>query len=311
MRTIQVASLPLNEVIQDFGEEPVSHFKLEDIFYSEYAFAQLESGTFNIATDNVGLYFIYCWQGDFSLSVDSKYRKHISPYQSVIVMDDNCSGLNITFQKGKPIQLCIIGCKKPKTNNTTTYTKCRDLYFQQLPSYQSIYVGRPYLKLLEKINHVSRLSKKNIAEELILEGLIYQIIGLKMKQLLEKSPSNEGYGMLSFSEIERLKTISDFIRENPALDYSIEFLCRETGVSPFKLQEGFKNMYNRTVIDFIRNVRLEKATELIKTTDLNISEIVYSIGLTSRSYFSKIFKKKYKCSPKFFQNQYKFSNRVS
>jgi AraC-like DNA-binding protein len=57
-------------------------------------------------------------------------------------------------------------------------------------------------------------------------------------------------------------------------------------------------MHGRTVSDFVRNVRLEKAEDLIKNTDLNISEVVYSIGLTSRSYFCKIFKKKYDCSPK-------------
>ena len=33
-------------------------------------------------------------------------------------------------------------------------------------------------------------------------------------------------------------------------------------------------------------------------TDLNISEVVYSIGFTSRSYFCKIFRQKYGCSPR-------------
>ena len=75
-----------------------------------------------------------------------------------------------------------------------------------------------------------------------------------------------------------------------------------SGLSPFKLQEGFKTTHGRTVADFIRNVRLEKAEELIKTTDLNISEIVYTIGLSSSSYFSKIFKLKYNCSPKDYAN---------
>ena len=73
-------------------------------------------------------------------------------------------------------------------------------------------------------------------------------------------------------------------------------------MSPAKLQEGFKLLHNRTVSDFIRNVRVETAEHLIKTTDLNISEIVYTVGLTSRSYFSKIFKQKYKCSPKYYQD---------
>jgi AraC family transcriptional regulator, transcriptional activator for feuABC-ybbA operon len=73
-------------------------------------------------------------------------------------------------------------------------------------------------------------------------------------------------------------------------------------MSPCKLQEGFKMLHDRTVSDFIRNVRLEKAEELISHSDLNISEIVYSIGFTSRSYFAKIFKEKFHCSPKTYQN---------
>jgi AraC-like DNA-binding protein len=36
---------------------------------------------------------------------------------------------------------------------------------------------------------------------------------------------------------------------------------------------------------------------MLKNTDLNISQIVYSIGFSSRSYFSKIFKEKYDISP--------------
>jgi AraC-like DNA-binding protein len=45
-------------------------------------------------------------------------------------------------------------------------------------------------------------------------------------------------------------------------------------------------------------VRVEKGEELIKTSDMNISQIVYSVGFSSRSYFSKIFRQKYNCSPK-------------
>ena len=41
-----------------------------------------------------------------------------------------------------------------------------------------------------------------------------------------------------------------------------------------------------------------KAKELIENTGLNITEITYSIGINSRSYFSKLFKEKYKLTPK-------------
>nr|WP_313790335.1 AraC family transcriptional regulator [Allomuricauda sp.] len=41
------------------------------------------------------------------------------------------------------------------------------------------------------------------------------------------------------------------------------------------------------------------------TTEMNISEVVYSIGFTSRSYFSKIFKERYGLSPSEFKNSKK------
>ncbi|MDD2983930.1 MAG: AraC family transcriptional regulator [Crocinitomicaceae bacterium] len=108
---------------------------------------------------------------------------------------------------------------------------------------------------------------------------------------------------LTSSDYKRVKYLVEIIDKNPGFEYSVEYLCRESTLSPFKLQEGFKRMFRSTAMDYVRDIRLEKALFLIKTTDLSISEIVYSIGLTSRSYFSKIFKLKYKCSPRIFRKQ--------
>ena len=93
------------------------------------------------------------------------------------------------------------------------------------------------------------------------------------------------------------------IAHKPEYPYTIGYLCREYGLSAAKLQEGFKVLKGCTVGNYIKNQRVELAEELIKTGDLNISEVVYTIGLTSRSYFSKIFKQRYKCSPKYYQEK--------
>ena len=44
---------------------------------------------------------------------------------------------------------------------------------------------------------------------------------------------------------------------------------------------------------------------ICEVSKLNISEVVYSIGFTSRSYFSKIFRRKYNCSPKQYKDKQK------
>lgn len=85
--------------------------------------------------------------------------------------------------------------------------------------------------------------------------------------------------------------LSEFIKDEPVYPHSIDSLSAKNGLSPAKLQKSFKYLYSHTVSDYVRDVRLMKAEDLIKTTDLSISEIVYAVGFNSRSYFSKIFKK--------------------
>lgn len=97
--------------------------------------------------------------------------------------------------------------------------------------------------------------------------------------------------------------MSEFIKNYPDQQFDLNYISRKSGLTPAKLQEGFKALFGRTVSNFIKNVRVELAERLIKTSDLSISEIVYTIGFSSRSYFSKIFKEKYNCSPKEYQDR--------
>ncbi|WP_339697899.1 AraC family transcriptional regulator [uncultured Marixanthomonas sp.] len=294
-----------------YDKARVSHSISEDFYYLEYSFCLLDDREVSISiTDEEGFYFIYCWQGNLTLSFQGGKKKKIYPFQSAIMFDRFINGINLELKKGTHYEFCVIGFTKPKYSESdvsnASYYKFRDTFCKQIMCDSFMYTGKPNLKLLDKINNISRMSKENVASEFIMEGLIYETLGLKMEQMLQTLQAEEtDNGILTLREMEQIQAISGFIRENPSLEYTIQFLCTETGLSPAKLQEGFKKMHGKTAINFIRDIRLEKATELIKSTDMNISQIVYSIGLTSRSYFSKIFKKKYKCSPKFFQAQYR------
>ena len=93
------------------------------------------------------------------------------------------------------------------------------------------------------------------------------------------------------------------IRKEPSRQYTLDQLSLDYGLSQAKLQDGIKFLFTRTVTEYIRHVRLEMARDLMKNSDLNISQIVYTIGFTSRSYFSKIFKEKFGISPNEFKKQ--------
>jgi AraC-like DNA-binding protein len=59
-----------------------------------------------------------------------------------------------------------------------------------------------------------------------------------------------------------------------------------------------KSLTGLSAVEFVRNVRLKHACEMLKNNSGNISEIAYAVGFQDPRYFSTIFKKEFGISPK-------------
>ena len=78
------------------------------------------------------------------------------------------------------------------------------------------------------------------------------------------------------------------------------FLAKESiefGMHRGSLSRAFKQCYGITVSDYIISCRIQKAAELLKTSELSVSEITHLCGMTSPHYFSKVFAGKIGVSP--------------
>lgn len=179
---------------------------------------------------------------------------------------------------------------------------------------KNLYEGQimvPNLMILETANHLKLLNKNSYDNQFIALGYANIIIGQKIKELLKNEVCLLKGANFRHIEIKQLQKITTEIEQNPQRPYSISNLCKTSGLSVSKLQLGFKHMHNCTVANFLRDVRLDKAIELLHDSDLNISEIVYSVGLSSRSYFCRVFKKRFKCTPKAYQQQLKMRHSLA
>ncbi|KAF2514862.1 hybrid sensor histidine kinase/response regulator transcription factor [Flavobacterium foetidum] len=93
---------------------------------------------------------------------------------------------------------------------------------------------------------------------------------------------------------EFIKNVLNYIVENISeYDLSVEVLASKMFLSRSQLYRKLKTLTGVSVNEFIRNVRLEKAKELIELGNDNISEISIKVGFSSPSYFTKCFKEKY------------------
>jgi signal transduction histidine kinase/DNA-binding response OmpR family regulator len=80
-------------------------------------------------------------------------------------------------------------------------------------------------------------------------------------------------------------------------ELGIVHLCRAASLSHTQLFRKLKALTGLNPTLFIRKVRLQRAAELLKTTELNVSEIAYEVGFSDPNYFSRAFHEEYGRTP--------------
>jgi len=95
--------------------------------------------------------------------------------------------------------------------------------------------------------------------------------------------------------LNRLQKILDDHLTNP--DFSTEFFCREIGMSRMQLHRKLLAFTGLSTTAFVRSQRLKQALHILKTSDVSVSEVAYTVGFNTPSYFIKCFKETYKKTP--------------
>lgn len=101
-----------------------------------------------------------------------------------------------------------------------------------------------------------------------------------------------------FTEKDFLAQITKVIDENLSNEqFGVSELAREIGMSRSNLLRKLKKQTRLSASQFIRQLRLKRAMEMLKDTSLTISEISYRVGFNSASYFIKCFREHYGYPP--------------
>ncbi|MDR1116175.1 MAG: response regulator [Tannerella sp.] len=84
-------------------------------------------------------------------------------------------------------------------------------------------------------------------------------------------------------------------------NFSVELFAQSVNLGKTMLYKKIKGITGYSPNEFIRIIRIKKAADLLKTTELNISEIAYKVGFDDPLYFSRCFKEQFSLSPKQFR----------
>ena len=147
------------------------------------------------------------------------------------------------------------------------------------------------------------------ADDYITKPFDKKLLALKVEKLIESRKqlqlrySQEVVLMpkdLAISNLDEkfLTKVQDVLQKN-LVDptFKVTEFSEAVGMSRMQLHRKLKALTGLTASEFIRSQRLKLAAELLKTSDINISEVGYSVGFNDHSYFTKCFKEVYNCTP--------------
>ena len=154
------------------------------------------------------------------------------------------------------------------------------------------------------------------ADDYITKPFNFEILMLRIRKLMKRrevaqetfrkqidvKPSDITITSLDEKLIRKaIKYVEDNISSSNEL--SVEELSKYLGMSRVHLYKKLLSITGKTPIEFIRTIRLKRAAQLLRESQLNISEVAYQVGFNNPKYFSKYFKEEFGMLPSVYQEK--------
>lgn len=238
---------------------------------------------------------------DLSFFLKNKLQKEFQ-----IILSDGTDATEQAFEHIPDIIICDVNlplkngfeiCEMLKNDLRTSHIPTviltalgnKESYMQGLKSGADLYLTKPF--------NYSILTQS-------IKSLLYNREKLRYYYTnnINKLTSNKSFGNLEQEFVSKLNSCIHKNIDNS--NFSVENLAESLHISRVQLYRKVKAIFGVNVSDYINNLKLDIAKEMLDTSTLTISEIAYNNGFSSPNYFSTVFKNKFGMSP----NSYRKSN---
>lgn len=213
------------------------------------------------------------------------------------------SGISYIENHSLAIKDNIIICAKPgQTRHTHFPFKCYFVHLivksgvlcdilTSLPDFIEVTNRDKYGKIFEKLNEYHNTPYEN--DEIILQSLVLELIynlSRDAKKQLNKQNTSNNYDVI--------ENAVKFITENLTEELTLEAISARFNLSPIHFHNIFKVAVGSTLRDYVEEQRIKKAVNMLISTELSLTEIAFECGFSSQSYFSFVFKRRMKTTPR-------------
>ena len=105
-------------------------------------------------------------------------------------------------------------------------------------------------------------------------------------------------------DVQFIEKIHQIVEENmDNSEFNIDTIASNIGLSRSAFFKKLKSLTGFAPVDLVKEIRLNKSVELMKNSDMSISEIAFAVGFRDAGYFGKCFRKKYNQTPREYMNE--------
>ncbi len=129
-------------------------------------------------------------------------------------------------------------------------------------------------------------------------GMVYELLGMITQE------REQGY--LSYGPKKMVADVHRYLLENyTCRDLDISERIRQSGVSDRWFRNRFRTVYGTTPTQYLIDLRLNTAVRLLETGNMSVTEVAETVGFSDVYYFSRLFRRRFDCSPGQFSRQKK------
>ena len=212
-------------------------------------------------------------------------------------------GLFMEVKSNTPIQAFSV-CMAPGVFEQVT-GKSGDELVQALNLIDRDADGKKHLVRSKRIDIAQKLCgyqaldslANNPGDTLLLEAKALELVALQLRQL-DRLTGRTSQNQAGDPHAEKIVYACEILRQEMASPPRLLALARRVGLNHNHLIQGFKQMFGLSPFEYLKNIRLEKAHDLIASRRCNVTQAAFTVGYSSLSHFSKAFHETFGVNPK-------------
>ncbi len=182
------------------------------------------------------------------------------------------------------------------------------------------YISNFIVNTLYSMNTTQNFIKYHVKEETTLHMILQNLLIEYFSESTKSKAAINGYLLILFAELSRAITennneefineshkaikeeVFNYLRENFA-DTNLKRMAEHFHFHPSYLSNLIKKEFGKNLKDLLMEIRMAEVCNLLENTNMTIETIINEIGYTNNSYFYKVFKKQYGCTPIDYRNR--------